>query len=652
MKKQLFTACTSIVTCIFLFLALVSCSVDDRYDMSKDIDATIGVGKGLALPIGSTQKFFISDFIDTDEVELLSVDDVGNIVISTGDSFVSESFKIDETSFDFTIKEDIRSYDFKTRLLKDDLPDNMPLGTWPYVVYDTIDFSMELNITEDELPKEITRLTKLTFKEPVKLSLFVTIYGKTQSSKELFETTGLLNLEGDEGKAFFEIDLPDFLVFDKNTRFEDGILKLDGQSIYDKDKEAFCYERVFYVDSIDFTRTEKGYLEITDGVIDFNEVVSAHGIVKSDIVYFDLNNLTNIYDVEIKSELLVSELKLETVEGRFEPEIEPVSESIELDLGEDLDFLKNAYIDLSDPRLALTFDNGIDATILADASFAGYDEYGNLIPETQIDVNLEIQPSAVTNILIDRYGNEKPGWTNYPVPNLNELLKNIPDRIDVDFNVSLHPEKYSRVTLGQEMTVGGSYEVQVPLAFDALEIEYTHSIEDVLGTESDESDNAGDTSTDSYDTASDDYYYNDGEYAEGGAEQEDTDISDVIKEIRGASISFTVLNTIPLGLEPVISLYDKNGNLFNDITFVLEGEIKQGNEVLLDGVIGEPVESKIKVGFSTQNGTLDNLYRIDIKLIGKGKGAINVNEYIQLTDISLSIDDYIVLDLNDSIDFD
>ena len=115
------------------------------------------------------------------------------------------------------------------------------------------------------------------------------------------------------------------------------------------------------------------------------------------------------------------------------------------------------------------------------------------------------------------------------------------------------------------------------------------------------------------------------------------------------SLSFKVLNTIPVGLKPSISVYDKEGNPL-DALISIEGEIKRGGELRLDdyGYIGEPVVSDVKVSLSAKSGLLDQLYRVDIKLVGTGKGVINAREYIQLTDIVFRIDDYIVLDLNNN----
>ena len=43
------------------------------------------------------------------------------------------------------------------------------------------------------------------------------------------------------------------------------------------------------------------------------------------------------------------------------------------------------------------------------------------------------------------------------------------------------------------------------------------------------------------------------------------------------------------------------------------------------------------------------MYRIDVKLVGTGKGVLNKYESIQFTDIALNIEDYIVLDLNENV---
>lgn len=640
MKKQLSVTCSIIATCVFLLSTMVSCTVDDRYSMSNKVDATIGIGKGLTLPFGSAQKNYISDLLDLSENEFMTTDAVGNIVISSGSSFASESFKIDEMSLSVNDIEDVRNYNFKLNLIEG--MENLPFGKFPYVIYEKIDMSADFNIKREDLPKEVTRLTKIFFKEPVPLYLFVTISSKRTTSQNLLKDTEIMYLKGADNKENFELYLPDYLVFDQNAEFKSGVLTFDGEAIYDEEAKALCFEDVFYVESIDFTKTEKGYYEIVDGKIDLNEAVRAYGILESGTKYFDVKDLSNINDVDIITRLKIGEMNISSIEGRFEPEIDPISEIVDLNIG-DVELLSNAYIDVKDPRLELIIDNGLDVTIQADANIVGYDENGAEIDNTRMEFGIDIQPVSTTNILIDRYGTPYPGWTNCVVPNLNELIKNIPDKVGVDLSVGVDNSKDSKITLGEEIAFAGSYNLVLPLIFDDLRIEYSYSIEDVLGNNSDE--------------AEDDYGYGYGfgGYEDEGYHDENYDSEDsesfdsMIKEIRGLSLSFNVLNTIPLGIKPEILMYDKDGNLLNDVALSVEGEIKPGNYVDMDGVIGEPVSSFVKFKLSAQPGLLDELYRIDIKLVATGRGAFNINEYIQLTDIAVKLDDYIVLDLNDNI---
>ena len=126
MKKQLSVTCSIVVTCAFLLLTLVSCTVDDRYSMSNKVDATIGIGKGLTLPLGSAQKNYISDLLDFSENEFMTTDAVGNIVVSSGSSFASESFKIDEMALSVKDVKDVSNYNFKVNFIEG--IENLPYG--------------------------------------------------------------------------------------------------------------------------------------------------------------------------------------------------------------------------------------------------------------------------------------------------------------------------------------------------------------------------------------------------------------------------------------------------------------------------------------------------------------------------------------------
>ena len=54
--------------------SLTSC-IDDTYDMSKEIDMTVGLGaKGLKLNLGNSEQIMLADVLEVDEEEMLETD--------------------------------------------------------------------------------------------------------------------------------------------------------------------------------------------------------------------------------------------------------------------------------------------------------------------------------------------------------------------------------------------------------------------------------------------------------------------------------------------------------------------------------------------------------------------------------------------------
>ena len=65
-----------------------------------------------------------------------------------------------------------------------------------------------------------------------------------------------------------------------------------------------------------------------------------------------------------------------------------------------------------------------------------------------------------------------------------------------------------------------------------------------------------------------------------------------------------------------------------------------------DGAVSAPVKSPITIKLSAKNGQLKDLQDLDIKFAGSGSGVFNANEYIQIKDIVVTIDEQISVDLN------
>lgn len=612
MKKQLNPACTIVVTCVFLLSTLVSCTVDENYDLSKGVDATIGVGKGLSFPIGSSKKIELSEFLKTEDIEFLKTDEAGNYAFSSTGSFSSGNFRLEETELNFDFGEYREVIDMELTPADDGESPLFP-GKFPYLINRKIEHHIDLNLEQDNLPKEVKRVRKITFAEPVKLDVVLDIRGADDNSHGMLEEVRELLFDG------IRVKFPEYIDLGDDQPVDNGELVLLGSAVYNENTKTLQYTKIVNVESIDFSKTDKGYFEVVGGAIDLSERVEINGNVRSaDIVYFSLDNMTHINNVIIESNFNLSEIKLASVEGLFEPEIDEISESLDLDFGEDMDFLKNAYIDFTNPYIKLTIDNSTGAKVSADASIVGYDNESGEMDNTRMEFDLSAEANAKTKILITRRDSLVDGWKNKVLPNLNELLKTIPDKINVNIKAGVAPDVYSVLNFGEDMAFNGEYEVNLPLAFDDMRLEYTYTIEEPFGK--------NDT--------------------ENGYEDVSADENTIIKEIRGVSLSMNVKNSIPIGFAPSIIMYNKNGELMDLDNIGIEGEIKAGAGNLVGA---EPANSLLKFKIASYNENLDDVYRIDVKLVGTGRGVLNKYESIQFTDIALNIDDYIVLDLNENV---
>ena len=608
---NIFKTCTPV--CALSLLAFASCSVDDKYDMSKEIDMTVGIGAGVSLPIGSTEKIMITELIDTADTDVLEIDAIGDYAIRKSGSFDAVDFEIDDVDITVSPQAEEAHYDFNLTNLAADI-DKLPLWMqeeikkqkFPYVVYNDIDYSTTYDISQS-VPEEMKKLRKMTFKNKVQLAIDFKIFSADDQSGDLLVLTNKLNLKA-EGENGFVIEVPEYFVFADGQGIENGKIILDGAAVYDAKSKAIAYRNSYEIVGLDFSSMPEGAIVVENGKINLHQDFKAWGAVESDTVFFGYDNISKIQSVDVLCDLSLGTMSIESVEGVFAPEIDPITEVVDLNLGDDLDFLNEAYLDFNAPRVYINnFTNPVGAEIFADAKFVGLDKSGAVIDGSMVDVPLVLAPSAVNNIVIDRYGYAPAGYTNVTVPGLNNLIKRIPETVDVKVNARL-ADAYTSVNLGEKLTISGAYEVSVPLAFDALELEYVEEVEDVLG------ENAN-------------------------------DITDYVKDINSVTLSFDVYNTIPAAFTPSVVLYDKYGRVLKKVQANIEGVINAGSGTV-DGVVGEAVKSQVKVVMSALDGELENLYKMDIKLAGVGSGVFNANEYLQLKDIKVTIDENISVDLN------
>ncbi|MBE6297926.1 MAG: hypothetical protein E7088_05505 [Bacteroidales bacterium] len=611
MKKSHLLSKT-ISSSLFLLLFVATACVDDKYDLSKDIDMTVGVGGGVSLPLGSTEKIMLTELIDTVETDIVKLDNEGNYSIFKEGSFTPENFEIGNLDISLAAVGEKRHYDFDLYNLSDDY-DNLPewiqqemqKSKFPYIVHNEVDHETSFDI-DQSVPEEMVRLRTLDFRNDVSLVVNVKIYSANHQSDDILEIVNTLSLKSD-GEDGFLINVPEYIVFaDENVTA--GKLLLQGDVVYNTSTKALEYSKEYKVAGLDFSNYKNGYIPVEDGIISLHDTLSAEGFVDSDTVLLAYDNITHIQSVDFEVTMSINKMTVESVEGIFAPEIDPIKEVVDLDLGDDLDFLGDSYLDFNDPRVFVTFTNPVDARMFADARFAGYDKEGNKIENSDVAVNLVLEGNRENNLLISRYATELPGYTTFLAPTLNNLIKTIPDRIDVNVEARMDDSEYSTIVLGRSLGISGNYQVSLPLVFDEFSLVYTEEIEEVLG-------------------------------------DDPTEVTDYVTDINSVTLAFEILNTVPAEFTPSIVAYDKNGRRLAGIKVDVVGAIAAGNG-MSGTVVTEPVSSNIEINLSALNGELEELDKLDLKFEGRGSGRLNSNEYIQLKDINVTVNEDIVVDLN------
>lgn len=602
-----------IVFCLMSSFLVTSCSIDDKYDLSKDVDLTVGVAGGLALPVGSTEKIMLTELIDTAETDVIKIDEQGYYSVYKSGTFNPEKVKVNDVEVTVEPLSDPKQYDFELIDLSEleDLPqwmkDKIKESQYPHIVREDINNTVEFKISQS-VPEEMKKIRTATFRNPVKMVFELDVYSLTHQSDDILAVTDKLHVCSKEAGGFL-IEVPEYLVFAPEANVKNGKLIIDGYVKYDDAINRMVLKKEYEIIGLDFSMLPEGGINVTeDNRIEFTEELYASGYIESDTVFFGFNNISHAQHIDVEPMVNVEPMEIATVEGIFDPEIDPINEVVDLELGDDLDFLNDAYLDFADPRIYVTFNNPVDAQIFADAEFAGLDKAGNIIDGAQVATNLTFASAAITNFYINRYDVQVDGYSTVAIPELNNLIKKIPETIDVNINARMDTENYATVTLGKDLEISGDYQVSVPMVFDEFNLEYTEEIDDVLGDDAE-------------------------------------DITDYVTDINSITVKFDVLNTIPAKFEPSIVAYDEQGVRLNNVTAEVTGVVAQGNG-MKDGAVSTPVKSSISIKLSVKNGELDELYKLDLKFAGNGSGTFNSNEYLQLKDIVITIDEAISVDLN------
>lgn len=560
----------------------VSC-VDNKYDLDKDIDMTINVGgEHLTIPAGSSDTAYLSKIIEVEEGDILQPDAATRVYHLT---------KRDDIDVDPTTVKEVTISSANTDL-KQELVGSGDGGSGSKTT--ELDVKNNLRAEASDIDEALIELGALGAKTPTSLTLAFE-----------FLNTGNLTFGSVTAKNL-EIQLPDFLMFEKGEVEEGNKLILNNEEL----KNA---QKVLHVIGYQFGgKAEEGEIPDKNRTITINGLVTMQGQVVTSGINGS-GSLTMTLDVTLE------EMTANSVTGVIQPEIKAETTNIELN---DLpDFLKDeeTRMDITNPVILLRAENQLETPVEVDAVLTPMKGNAQIDgKEVKVGSGYGKTPVVLASgknvIALSRTGEcTIEGVTsNVKVEDINDLLETIPDDIEVDLQPVVRNEGYYTAELGRAYEMPSSYEVDVPLSFEQnLNIVYNDSVQDL-----------------------------------------NKDLNDLDKVIlKKANVLLTVDNAIPLKLQlkpENVLIKDVYGN---ELTAVKK-TIEEDKQYVTESTDGEkPVTSELVLNLTSEDTAfLSKIGRICFKLTAVPGSATGVplkdTQWLKVTSIKLSVPGGVNVDLN------
>ncbi len=606
-------------------LPLAGC-VDESYDLSKDIDMTMGLGaEGLELRIGDTEKIMLADLLETDAT--LKTDH-NNVYYLVKDGSSDVDFKINPAIVNIDnallkTDKDVISFDEVVGMLGLDGLTEVPVdGNFEFSPSEEIEASAPLNYVSDPLDPAIRALRVLKPKEGTAIKLFLSLDQPDDFQFVLKEVRGLtiklppyLKLRGVEGVTKFEEkDGYGELTFEKSI----GNIGSTGYSLGE-----VVVDRIV-LDGEAGEVNDSRRLEITGENISMSGQFSfgtngSFTMGSGDKVKLHL--AVSIGDTGNKQQ---SRVEISEATGRFFPTISPTLEKI--NVSDNLpDFLQDedVTVKVANPTLKLSADmSNIPASLNVSADLISVKAGSNPIRLSIPGAKPALAQKGIYNTLYF-YQDEVAGpfdpeglptaYSRYPVPKLSTLIEKLPDYIEVkvDDNHITFANEECTLKMTKVYDTKIHYDLFVPFAFEeGLCIVYTDSV---------------------------------------------TDMNEDLKDFAADNLAVTanILNAIPLQLEATVEALDVKGNVIEGIKVTpatIAPAAKGG------GAKTEAKTSSVEIGLKLMDGNLlKQVNTLRFRIVAKGmedqNGAyLTSNQYIKVEDVRLKLKGQVVGDFNDNDD--
>lgn len=564
-------------------LGITTSCIDSSYDLNKDIDMTISAGgEHLAIPVGYTEKITLDKIIELDEGDDLQIVD--------GEYHLLKKDNIDETN---------TSVGTVTVAESENIIDAIPL------TYSVSTPGVTIVIPKEQSEGKINAEARGVDKAVIEIGSLAADMPTTLTLK--FELGGGISIERVDIKTM-TITFPDFIQFENENGLNGQTLTMTDVQIKPSGftKELKINKYVFGNTYGEGNRVEE---ENGDRILKIeNQKIT---IEMQDI---HVNNPQGSGSLSITPTVTLSEMAVSEVYGTIQPDIDV--KPTEVELNNLPDFLQDDEIrlDITNPVFSFNANNPLNTDVEMDGILTGYKD-GKVTKTVKIGsgnggASITLKPSGDKQQTISIVRDEKTvveaNATKVVVPNLNDIIETIPDRINVELKPAVKTEQYYTVNLGQDYTLNSAYDIDIPLSFGSnLKIVYEETLDNF-----------------------------------------DLDLEDV--DIEKAVLSINAVNTIPLAMEiknENVSALDANGNVIKDIDVTVEGTITESKDGKTE------VSSALNVNLNeTAEGAISKLDGLKLKITAVPGQATDVQllstQWMQLKDMKLKIPNGIKVDLN------
>ena len=564
-------------------LGITTSCIDSSYDLNKDIDMTISAGgEHLAIPVGYTEKITLDKIIELDEGDDLQIVD--------GEYHLLKKNNIDETNTSVgtvTVAESENIIDAITLL-------NSVSTPGANIVIPKKQSEGKINAEARGVDKAVIEIGSLAADMPTTLTL-------------KFELGGGISIERVDIKTM-TITFPDFIQFENENGLNGQTLTMTDVQIKPSEfkKELKINKYVFGNTYGEGNRVEE---ENGDRIL---KIENQKITIEMQGIY--AHNPQGSGSLSITPTVTLSEMAVSEVYGTIQPDIDV--KPTEVELNNLPDFLQDDEIrlDITNPVFSFNANNPLNTDVEMDGVLTGYKD-GKVTKTVKIGsgnggASITLKPSGDKQQTISIVRDEKTvveaNATKVVVPNLNDIIETIPDRINVELKPAVKTEQYYTVNLGQDYTLNSAYDIDIPLSFGSnLKIVYEETLDNF-----------------------------------------DLDLEDV--DIEKAVLSINAVNTIPLAMEiknENVSALDANGNVIKDIDVTVEGTITESKDGKTE------VSSTLNVNLNeTAEGAISKLDGLKLKITAVPGQATDVQllstQWMQLKDMKLKIPNGIKVDLN------